>query len=395
MKKLFRILPVAIALTTMTACSTNDDSSEAGQGTAKPVTFEGTAQVADSTTTRGYYTDPGNITLGFADYKWLNDDIIKVMLATAEPFAFLADGFWDASVSPSSDGTSANISWAKDLTIANSTAYKQLFVSAPSSTSTIDNSGQNTKSVTYNLPATTTDEDTKVTVIPYTQTGNSNMDHLKPYYFIYSSQSITSDASGKLPKTDLIFNFIPAIMRFAVGNLTGQNITVNSVEIVLDQTATSGFSPFRTSFGINFSTWSKGASVANSITSYDKSIGGMKVSVSNATPIANKASARFYGLIPPYTSTAIQNKGQNTYTFYVNYTDASNHTYYVAATIDALDLPGAAKINSSDYYYYFKSGSCYTFKLTVKDQLLTVEAMAPTTNPFGTGWADDAEMTNN
>ena len=196
----------------MTACSTNDDSSEAGQGTAKPVTFEGTAQVADSTTTRGYYTDPGSITTGFADYKWLNDDIIKVMLATAEPFAFLADGFWDASVSPSSDGTSANISWAKDLTIANSTAYKQLFVSAPSSTSTIDNSGQNTKSVTYNLPATTTDEDTKVTVIPYTQTGNSNMDHLKPYYFIYSSQSITSDASGKLPKTDLIFNFIPAII---------------------------------------------------------------------------------------------------------------------------------------------------------------------------------------
>ena len=392
MRNLFRILPVAIALTAMTACSTTDDSSEAIQGTAKSITFEGKAQVDGATTTRGYYSDPGSITTDFAAYKWLNDDKIKVMLANTATPAFLANEFWDASVSASADGTSANIGWTKDLTIAASTTYRQLLVSAPSSTSTIDNTGQSTKRVTYSLPATTTDAATNVEVIPYTQTGNSNMDHLKPYYFIYSSQDITSDADGKLPKTTLSFNFIPTIMRFAVGNLTGQDIKVNSVEMVFDQVATWGFSPFRTSCGVSFER-GNGTSVSSGATSNDK-IGGMKVSTSNAATIANKASARFYGLIPPYTSQAIQNKGQNTYTFYVNYTDASSHTYYVAATIDALDLPDKEKVNETDSYYYFKTDYCYTFKLIVKDQLLTVEAMAPTTNPFGTGWADDEEMTD-
>src|SRR5574344_164512 len=160
------------------------------------------------------------------------------------------------------------------------------------------------------------------------------------YDWIYATSEVDADAKGNISfSSSLTFHYVPAIIyRFAVGNLTGPVIKVNSIQ--------------------------------------------MKRSNNNdASDCAIKVGYEY----------TLSDKGTlslEKYTFTLQYTDTTNSaTYkYVTATLTAAQLITA-------WTSCFKEGNSYTFKLIVKNSsLVVVPAQVSTTNPFGSGWGTETDM---
>lgn len=366
-KSVHTLLCLAAAASMLTACSTADDTTAQQTPQATTVSFSGNASVEGATeaTTRGGFQDAA-VSSALGAYTWETGDIIKAAVYDKTNNSFIPSGsdyFWAATATPNQDPTSASVYWTKDLTgfdASSSNSYSQILFSIPDETTAIPTYDQtNLLTVTYNCPA------------DYTDAIANSLDHLKKYSFIYAQQD---NFTGVKPTADLQFNYVPALLRFAIANGNSSTVKIKSIKME----CSSPFYPTKMSYGIDNYTYTW--------TGLDNTQSSISVTLGTATEVASGTSIRLYAAMLP----RIGFYSDVTFTFTITTEDGNTYTSnkisgaQLAADWKTTNV-GTGTDTATDL---FREGKSYTFKLWLDNK----KGLSFVSSSAMPGWGTDTDL---
>lgn len=378
-KKLLYLAIIITMATWMAACSTSDDAEQ--QTLMKSILYEGSAKVqVDTTKTRGYWADPGSSDKAFSQYAWKSEDNLLVAATNKTDGVLVSPTMWSATVKPSADSYSADVSWSQSFNVTTGKTYSQLLISNPQAAQvTCDGSFFD---LTFELPASVTDSTYtggKANIIPFEQPAYNDMSGLEKFSYITAISDTVADGDGNLIfDNELKFHYLPVIFRFAIMNQTGRNIQVKNIEMVCNNARLKTF--------CNVIIGSQGTIA---LLSSGTVCHGMSVNVTAPELMKDQSVVSLYGLSLPFL---VSDYANDTYTFYLHYTyeDVGVKVKDSFATVTGTQLSNALGTKG---YYQFSSGNSYTFKIRVSQTMMSVTPSAVnSSNPFNAGWNDETEM---
>ena len=347
-KSIYTLICLAATASLLNACSAGDDATAEQTPQATTVSFSGKASVGTSAdATRGYFGDAA-VGSPLGAYTWETGDVIKAAIFNSTAKTFLASGSdytWDTTTTPSADGSSASVTWAKDLTnFSAASSNSHLLFSLPAadaantmSASIVNASSESPLEVGYHIAS------------ELTGAAVNSMTHLKNCSFIYAQQD---DFTGVKSSSDLQFHYIPALIRFAIANGNSSTVTITNVKMESSGIIFNEYAEYNLgSMAPNFGMYTQG--------DYNNYI---SVSLAATTPAVIEPGkyARIYTATLPTTT----NFSSSTFTFTITTSDGTTYTSnkISGATLAAEWTNNVGSDTDTDKDL-FREGKSYTFKL--------------------------------
>lgn len=223
---------------------------------------------------------------------------------------------------------------------------------------TVDGTTNTATAVSITLPMPNT----------FIQKGANTPDHLKDYMYMYGETTITSATETVITADDVHFKHIPATLRLSI---TNKRFTRPVRITKLTATASEAIFPTQAKFQAGTTGEATVASVDGATTQMLTLQMQDAQDTSKGVSVAVAASARCYTLMMPTFGDANLEGKSITFELTVTDEDGMNEHTYTTSTFSCGRLTTDKK---------FKSGYCYTFLLTLKDEL-TLNGV--TVNPWG------------